>query len=69
VTSLQAQIEKHNEKLEAYRSDPWAYDNKGHLANASTTEIQQAIIAGRINKLEVEIRGFQNQIDLINGAG
>jgi len=69
VTSLQAQVDSHVAKLQEYRADPWAYDNQGLLANAKTAEIQQAIINGRIQHLETEIRGFQNQIDAILGAG
>lgn len=67
VNSLQAQISAHTAKLAAYRADPYAYDNLKVLQNAASPQIAQSIISGRINHLQSEIRGFQNQIDQILG--
>jgi RHS repeat-associated protein len=69
VTSLQAQVDSHMAKLEAYRADPYANDNLGILENAPTPEIAQSIIDGRINHLQNEIQAFQDQIDALQGAG
>ncbi len=70
VTSLEQRVAEHQAKLEAYRADPYAYDNLGILENAPTAEIRQSIIDGRIRHLENEIRAFQGQIDkLLGGAG
>lgn len=69
VTSLQGNIAEHTEKLEAYRANPDAYDNLGYLERAPSPEIRQRIIDGRINHLEAEIRGWQDQIDKLLGGG
>lgn len=63
INSLEAQIEKHTAKLEAYKADPWANDNAGRLAGAPSQEIQQTIIQGRISKLELEIQHRQDKGD------
>jgi hypothetical protein len=68
VSSLQRRIAEHTEKLEAYRANPDAYDNRGFLENASSPEIRQRIIDGRVNHLETEMRGWQDQIDKILGG-
>ena len=69
ITSLQRNIAEHTEKLAAYRANPDAYDNLGYLQRAPSPEIRQRIIDGRINHLETEIRGWQDQIDKILGGG
>ena len=69
VASLQRQVAAHTEKLEAYRANPDAFDNLGYLERAPSPEIRQRIIDGRINHLETEIRGFQDQIDKLLGGG
>ena len=63
ITSLEARIAELQAKLDAYRADPWAYDNQGLLARAPNDQVRDRIINGRINHLENEIRGFQNQVD------
>lgn len=68
VASLQRQVAAHTEKLGAYRANPDAYDNLGFLERAPSPEIRQQIIDGRINHLETEMRGFQDQIDKILGG-
>lgn len=69
VASLQRQVTAHTEKLEAYRANPDAFDNLGYLERAPSPQIRQRIIDGRINHLETEINGFQNQIDKLLGGG
>ena len=68
VRSLQAQLQDHRAKLDAYRADPHAYDNRGYLAGAQSAAIEQQIIAGRIHSLTKEIRQYQTQIDNILGG-
>ena len=68
VASLQRQVAAHTEKLGAYRASPDAFDNLGYLERAPSPEIRQRIIDGRINHLETEIRGFQDQIDKLLGG-
>ncbi|WP_169053773.1 hypothetical protein [Agromyces sp. H66] len=67
LKSLEDQRDSHVAKLDAYRANPDAYDNRGLLENAATPEIRESIISGRINHLEKEIRGFQQQIDQLRG--
>lgn len=69
VNSLQRQLQYHQNKLEAYRANPEAYDNLGLLERAPTAEIRQQIIDGRIRHLETEIRTFRTQIDELLGGG
>ncbi len=68
VASLQRQLALHTQKLEAYRASPEAFDNLGYLERAPSQEIRQRIINGRINHLETEIKGFQDQINKILGG-
>ncbi|MFI7026035.1 polymorphic toxin-type HINT domain-containing protein [Micromonospora sp. NPDC049900] len=69
IRSLEARIAEHQAKLDAYRADPWAYDNQGLLKNAPNDEVRQRIINGRINHLEKEIGGFQKQVDNLKSLG
>ncbi len=69
VASLQRQVAAHTEKLEAYRANPDAFDNLCYLERAPSPEIRQRIPDGRINHLETEIRGLQDQIDKLLGDG
>ncbi|MBP2168267.1 filamentous hemagglutinin [Erwinia toletana] len=70
VKSLEEQIRVHEEKLEAYKNDPDAFDNKGYLQNAPSEEVRQNIINGRIRHLEQEIKTFQKNIgEIKNGKG
>ena len=59
---LQGRLDAHRQKLEAYRRDPDAFDNKGFLKNAPNEEIRNRIIQGRIRHLETEIRAFEKGI-------
>jgi RHS repeat-associated protein len=63
INSLEARIAEHQAKLDAYRADPWAYDNQGRLARAPNDQVRSRIIEGRINHLENEIQGFRNQVE------
>ena len=66
---LKKQLGKHRKKLEEYKKDPDAFDNKGILKDAGP-ERRKRIIEGRIRHLETEIKGFEKQInDLESGGG
>jgi RHS repeat-associated protein len=65
---LQEQLEAHIERLEEFKADPDAHDNKGFLRNAPTQERRDSIINGRINNLEGQIENFRKQI-LEKGGG
>ena len=69
VDSLKRQVAAHTENLDVDRATPDAFDNLGYLERAPSPEIRQRIIDGRINHLETEIRGFQDQIDKLLGGG
>lgn len=70
IRSLEARAQEHRDKLEAYRNDPYAYDNKGLLEqNAGNPDRQQSIIEGRIKHLEKEIKAFEDQIERIKSGG
>ncbi|MGW4371460.1 PA14 domain-containing protein [Nocardia takedensis] len=69
IRSWENRKQEHIEKLEAYKADPWAYDNQGLLANAPNDEVRQRIIEGRIRHLEQEIQNFQDQIDRTRNGG
>ncbi|MBK9262152.1 MAG: RHS repeat-associated core domain-containing protein [Polyangiaceae bacterium] len=63
IRSWEAEMAKHQQKLEAYKVNPDAFDNKGFLKNAPTPEIRQRIIESRIHHLETEIMNFRKLID------
>jgi hypothetical protein len=64
IRSTAKELEAHRAKLEAYRRNPFAFDNQGHLArNAGRPEIQKRIIDGRIRHLEREIANFETRIE------
>jgi len=69
VRSLQQRPGEHQNKLDAFRKNPDAFDNKGFLKNAPSQEVRERIINGRVNHLEQEIRNFQQQIDRLRGGG
>jgi len=46
---------EHEQKLEGYKKDPYAYDNKGYLKNAPNEITRQKIINGRIKELLEQI--------------
>jgi hypothetical protein len=68
VRSLQARLDEHHAKLDAYVADPEAYDNLGIL-QGKTPEIRQRIIHGRVRHLQTEINTFQSNINKILGGG
>jgi hypothetical protein len=51
IATLGRNRAEHVGKLAAYRSNPDAYDNAGHLARAPNAAIRQKIIDGRIHGL------------------
>ncbi len=54
----------HIERLKAYKKNPDAHDNKGHLQRAGDNLIRrQSIIDGRIKGLTHSINDYQNQIN------
>ncbi|PKW18648.1 putative T7SS-secreted protein [Saccharopolyspora spinosa] len=65
VESYERLIKEHEDKLDAYKHDPEAYDNKGILKNAPNDEVRQRIIDGRVRHLEKEIQTFRENIDKI----
>lgn len=65
IASLEKRAAEHRAKLEAYRQNPDAFDNLGHLRNAPSEAIRTRIIEGRIKHLEQEIRNFEKQIERI----
>lgn len=70
LKSLEEQIKVHEDKLAAYKRNPDAFDNMGHLKNAPNDAVRQRIIDGRIRHLENEIKTFQKNINEIrNGKG
>jgi len=62
VKSWTERAREHRAKLDAYRRDPDAFDNRGILKNAPTPEIRQSIIEGRIRHLETEIANFDKLV-------
>jgi RHS repeat-associated protein len=56
----------HVKKLEDYKANPDAYDNKGFLQNAPSQQIRERIIQKRIKHLEDEIRAIRKAIDETN---
>jgi len=63
LKSTNEELALHRAKLEAYKANPFAFDNQGHLArNAARPDIQQKIIEGRVRHLESEIANFEKLI-------
>lgn len=54
------QLEEHRQKLSDYMSDPLSMDD-GRLASAPLWQ-QEKIYQGRINKLVIDIRSFENEL-------
>lgn len=65
VRSLQKRINEHIDKLKAYRANPDAFDNQGHLKNAPSQAVRERIINTRISHLQKEIQTFKNQVENI----
>ena len=68
VRSYRNRIGEHQQKLDAYRKNPNAFDNKGLLRNAPNDAVRQKIIDGRISHLEKEIQTFLENIQRIGGG-
>jgi RHS repeat-associated protein len=68
IKSLQDRIAEHEQKLEDYKANPDAYDNKDFLKNAPSQEIRDRIIQGRIKHLENEINEFKKQLKNLQGG-
>lgn len=64
---MRKQLEKHKKKLENFKKDPDAVDNKGFLKGKTATE-RAKIIETRIKSLEKQIDNFQKQIDQTEAA-
>lgn len=69
TSGLRKQLEEHRNKLEQYRNNPDAFDNRGFLKNAPNEEVRRRIIEGRIRNLERQIRNFEEQIRRIEQGG
>jgi hypothetical protein len=52
---LERQLAAHEQKLEVYRKNPEAHDNKEFLKNAPSEEARKRIVEGRIKSLERQI--------------
>ena len=65
-SKAQRTLAEHMKKLDDYKRNPDAVDNKGFLKNAPTQEIRDRIIKGRIKHLEAEIKAIQKAIDESN---
>jgi hypothetical protein len=61
---LENQVKAHEQKLEQYKNNPDAHDNKGFLKN-TTPEQRQKIIEARIAQLKHQIENFKKQIEQI----
>lgn len=69
LRTLSQRLAEHKAKLDAYRKNPGAFDNKGFLKNAPSLEVRKNIIEGRIRHLENEISNFEKQIaDILAGG-
>jgi RHS repeat-associated protein len=64
---LKKRIAEHQQKLESYKNNPEASDNKGLLKNAPSKEVRDRIVNGRIRKLEKEIRAFEKALQKLSG--
>jgi len=63
IRSTQKRLAEHEAKLAAYRENPFAFDNEGHLArNAGNAAVQNRVIQERIQHLEHEIANFHKSI-------
>jgi hypothetical protein len=67
ISSLEARLAEHEQKLADYKANPDAYDNKGFLKGASSPEIREKIISGRVRHLEGEIANFRKQLVDLQG--
>jgi hypothetical protein len=69
IRSLEKRLLEHRKKLEDYRRNPDAFDNKDFLKNAPSPEVRERIIQGRIKHLEDEVRNFEQQLEKLRGGG
>jgi len=65
VRSLQRRVNEHIIKRDNYAANPDAYDNRGILRNAPSSQIRNSIIQGRINHLNGKINSWKSQIEAI----
>jgi RNA polymerase-binding transcription factor DksA len=60
-------VEEHKQKLDEYKSNPYAHDNKNVLKNAPAQH-HKDIIAGRIKVLENQLRKQEGELGKIEKA-
>jgi RHS repeat-associated protein len=65
---LRHQLADHERRLEQYRANPDAFDNRDFLKNAPSEEIRERIINGRIRNLEHQIETFREAIRRMEGG-
>lgn len=65
--SFEALIEEHLQKIDDFKADPDAFDNKGLLKDV-TPELREKIIQGRIKSLEKQIQGQRENLRKVNEA-
>ena len=68
IRSLEDRLAEHQSKLEAYKKNPDAFDNKGFLKDAPSQAVRERIIQERVNHLEQEIQNFQQHIERLRGG-
>ena len=62
---LRQQITEHEQRLEDYKQNPDAHDNKGFLKDASP-ERRAKIIESRVKSLERQIETFKKDLKKLN---
>ena len=60
--------DEHKQKLEDYKADPAAHDNKGTYRNAPDAEVRQRVYEGRIRELERQIQKHEGELRKIQEA-
>ncbi|MEM6321537.1 MAG: hypothetical protein AAF960_28015, partial [Bacteroidota bacterium] len=65
--SFESLIEEHLQKIEDFKANPDAFDNKGVLKDAAP-ELREKIIQGRIKSLEKQIKGQRENLRKVNEA-
>jgi hypothetical protein len=67
IRGLEKQIKEHQAKLKDYRSNPYAFDNKGMLSKVSP-ETRNKIVESRMRSLENQINTFKKDIKNIKSG-
>jgi hypothetical protein len=62
IRSLEKRRDEHIEKLQAYRENPDAFDNRMYLKGVDSEHLRRQIITTRIGHLEKEIKNFEKEI-------